>query len=297
MLAVPPSEFANGPLTEAVARSAPPTTAAESIEPTDAAVLPEAVAPKEPTTTPYWVVAAVILLLATVLVGVAGGRSLGYLGGTPYVQIPFVKGLTATAAQAKLTDAKLKIHIDTLKNTNPANTNIVMRNSPQFPTNVKQGAFVTLYVGGKVTLKPVPTVINRLLKTAEAILGQRGFKFTVTTLPYTLNSNLATSLPNRSLVGQRKLRARASFSRSSAHRPRCRCRRGPRTRPLLRPVRHSAPRDSASRRHRSRGSPPRSHLVTSSSQRPAGRQPAATRHAGDARDLARGTDHRPESLR
>src|SRR5487761_2248143 len=79
VLATPPSEFAGAPLTEAMPRSA---TAAPAEAPTATEPAPVRVR----TTTPYWSIAAVVLLIATVLVGIAGGRALGYFGGAAYVK-------------------------------------------------------------------------------------------------------------------------------------------------------------------------------------------------------------------
>jgi eukaryotic-like serine/threonine-protein kinase len=189
VLATPPSEFSTGPLTEAITRSAPPTTqAAEAVDSGAGAGPVEAEAPREPTTTPYWVAAAVILLIATVLVGIAGARSLGYFGGTRYVEIPIVKGSTAAAAERKLTTAKLKYHVNAVKNTNLADVNVVERNSPEFPSTLKQGSYVTLYVGGSVTQKPVPSVIGQTKAAARAALKAAGFESSVQTNPFTVNA-------------------------------------------------------------------------------------------------------------
>ena len=70
-----------------------------AVEPVATVVAQDDLAIKQPTTTPYWIIAAVVLLLAIVLVGIAGGRSLGYFGGAHYVKIPYLVGQTATVGE------------------------------------------------------------------------------------------------------------------------------------------------------------------------------------------------------
>jgi eukaryotic-like serine/threonine-protein kinase len=184
VLASPPSEFAPGPLTEALPRSAPPeTVAAEAV---GAVVAQDDLAIKEPTTTPYWIVAAVVLLLATVLVGILGGRSLGYFGGARYVKVPYLVGQTASAATTQLKHAGLLVKVDPVRNTNQAKTNIVLSTTPGDHQTVKTGALVTLDVGGKVAEETVPSVVGLTLKAAKAAVTAAHLNPTVDTVPYQL---------------------------------------------------------------------------------------------------------------
>src|SRR5487761_1332707 len=103
VLATPPSEFSTGPLTEAVPRSSTVPTA-------EPPVIAEAPSVRVRSTTPNWAVAALLLLLLTVLVGVAAGRTLGYFGGAPYIKVPSVVGKTSTNAHQAITAAGLRVH-------------------------------------------------------------------------------------------------------------------------------------------------------------------------------------------
>jgi len=188
VLATAPSEFAPGPLTEALPRSAPPEPVA--VESPENAVGADELVMKEPTTTPYWIIAGVVLLIATVLVGIAGGRSLGYFGGARYVKIPYLVGQTATAATSTLRRAGLHVHVDTVPNTVPAKAGIVSGQKPGDHSSVKSGALVTLTVGGKVAEETVPSVTGLSLNAAKAALRHAHLNPVVSTVPYTLNSKI-----------------------------------------------------------------------------------------------------------
>jgi eukaryotic-like serine/threonine-protein kinase len=205
VLATPPSEFAPGPLTEALPRSAPPEPVA--VEPVAAVATQDDLAIKEPTTTPYWIIAAVVLLLATVLVGIAGGRSLGYFGGARYVKIPYLVGQSAASAKSRLTKAGLDVHENTVANDNPAKTGTVVGSNPNDQVTVKTGSLVTLTVNGKPALETVPSVVGLSLKAAKAALKQAHLNATVDTTGYTLDEKpgyvVAQSVPanNQKLLG------------------------------------------------------------------------------------------------
>jgi serine/threonine-protein kinase len=182
VLATPPSEFAGAPLTEAMPRSAttPPTDAPTATEPAPVRIR---------TTTPYWGIAAVVLIVATVLVGIAGGRALGYFGGAAYVKVPPMKGLTESAAKQELSSLKLHPKVHTISTKDPKKTGLVLGQTPEFPTSVRAGAVVTLDVGGKVALHAVPPVTGLAQAAATTAIGNAGFKVDVTVIPYTVNSN------------------------------------------------------------------------------------------------------------
>ena len=204
VLASPPSEFAPGPLTEALPRSAPPEPVA--VASPENAVGADELVMKEPTTTPYWIVAAVVLLIATVLVGIAGGRSLGYFGGARYVKIPFLVGQqTASAATSTLHRAGLHVHVDTAPNTVPAKAGIVFKEVPGDHSSVKSGTLVTLTVGGKVAEETVPSVTGLSLKAAKAALRQAHLNPVVSTIPYTLNSKIGFVTLQSVPAGSQKL--------------------------------------------------------------------------------------------
>jgi beta-lactam-binding protein with PASTA domain/predicted Ser/Thr protein kinase len=203
VLATPPSEFAPGPLTEALPRSAPPEpVAAASTEPV---VAQDDLAIKEPTTMPYWIVAAVVLLIATVLVGIAGGRSLGYFGGARYVKIPYLVGKTATAATTQLKNAGLVPRVDPVANSNQAKVGIVFSTVPGDNQTVKTGALVMLKVGGKVALETVPSVIGQSLKAAKAALTKAHLNPVVSTVPYTLNAKIGYVTEQSAVGGTQQL--------------------------------------------------------------------------------------------
>jgi serine/threonine-protein kinase len=181
VLATPPSEFAGAPLTEAVPRAA--TTASA-----ETGVAPELAAVRVRTTTPYWSAAAVVLLISIVLVGVAGGRSLGYFGGAAFVKVPPMKNLALATAEQELKTLKLHYKVDTIVNKDPKSAGVVLGQNPEFPTSVRAGATVTLSVGGKVAMRAVPQVTGLSLAAGTAALKHAGFKYSPTTIPYTVGS-------------------------------------------------------------------------------------------------------------
>ena len=185
VLATPPSEFAGAPLTEAVPRSAttPPVDAPTATEPAPVRVR---------TTTPYWSIAAVVLLIATVLVGIAGGRALGYFGGAAYVKVPFMKGLTASAAKQELSSLKLHAKVHTVSTKDPKKTGLVLGQNPEFPTSLREGALVTINVGGKVAMHAVPPVTGLTQAAGATAIRNAGFKVDLTTIPYTVGSKPGT---------------------------------------------------------------------------------------------------------
>ena len=191
VLASPPSEFVGAPLTEAVPKSAT-TASAETTAP------PELAAVRVRTSTPYWSAAAAVLLIATLLVGILGGRALGYFGGAAYVKVPPMKNMAVATAERELTTLKLhyKVHIVSTKN--PQQTGIVLGQSPEFPTSVRSGATVTLNVGGKVAMHAVPPVTGLEQAAGASALRQAGFKVSITTVPFTVNSTpgkITTQVP------------------------------------------------------------------------------------------------------
>jgi eukaryotic-like serine/threonine-protein kinase len=203
VLASPPSEFAPGPLTEALPRSGPPeAAAAEAVAVTTTT---DDLAIKEPTTTPYWIVAAVVLLIATVLVGVAGGRSLGYFGGARYVKIPFLTGQTASAATSRLQTAGLHVKVDPVANNVQSKVGLVFGSTPDDQQTVKTGATVTLKVGGKVALESVPQVTGLSLKAARAALQKAHLNSSVTMTAYTPGAKPGFVTQQSVPVGTQKL--------------------------------------------------------------------------------------------
>jgi serine/threonine-protein kinase len=160
---------------------------------------------KQATTTPYWIVAAVVLLIAIVLVGIAGGRSLGYFGGARYIKIPYLVGKSATSAEARLNKAGLHVKLDPIANDNPAETGLVHSTNPGDEVTVKTGQLVTLSVYGKVQEEVVPSVVGLSLKAAKAALNQAHLHPVVDVVPYKLNSKIGFVTAQSATAGIQQL--------------------------------------------------------------------------------------------
>ena len=126
-------------------------------------------------TTPYWLLAGLILLAGLVTAVIFGGRQLGYFGGAKYITVPNVLGMSPTAAENKLRGDKFHYSVTNVTGT-AANQNTVIHQSPTHPNTAKQGATVAITVAGNAPTKAVPSVLNQQYAAAYTTLSTAGFQ-------------------------------------------------------------------------------------------------------------------------
>ncbi|MGA8295626.1 MAG: Stk1 family PASTA domain-containing Ser/Thr kinase, partial [Acidimicrobiales bacterium] len=134
-------------------------------------------------TTPYWIASGGVFAVAIGLIIFFGGRSLGYFGGAPYIQIPHVVGMQEKAADAALTAKGLVPSRHQVKGTS-ANAGKVLSEHPSSGT-IQRGSTITLDVAGPAPTKGVPSVSGLTEKVAKSDLRAKGFKFKVDFVPVT----------------------------------------------------------------------------------------------------------------
>ena len=142
----------------------------------------EPVAPERPgkvrTTTPWWVLAAVVLLAGIGLVVYFGGRALGYFGGAHFVQVPDLKGLAVQKAEAELKAKGLEWKLTHTPGTK-AQANHVARQSVPYPQSARVGDTIRLTIWRYTppAMATVPDVSSAGLSfsSASAQLKQVGF--------------------------------------------------------------------------------------------------------------------------
>ncbi|MGB9112741.1 MAG: PASTA domain-containing protein, partial [Acidimicrobiales bacterium] len=149
-------------------------------------------------TTPYWIASGGVFAVAIGLIIFFGGRSLGYFGGAPFIHVPNVVGMTAQAADAKLTAKGLVPAAHQVK-ASGSDAGKVLREKPS-SGSVQRGSTITLTVAGPPLTTDVPTVTGLTKSQAEATLKSDGFKWFVNFVPVTAGGetqgNVISQSPN-----------------------------------------------------------------------------------------------------
>ncbi|MDA8290923.1 MAG: Stk1 family PASTA domain-containing Ser/Thr kinase [Actinomycetota bacterium] len=143
-------------------------------------------APRRPrSTTPWWVSAGVLLLVAIGLVAYFGGRSLGYFGGKTTVAVPVLVGKTRSVAEALVTQQGLHVSESTVqtKASELSRVGRVKSQSPRASTRVRSGSTVKIVVWSTPPSAPVPDVTGTAQQGAISALRAAGF---VTQVRYVL---------------------------------------------------------------------------------------------------------------
>ena len=173
-------------------------------EPFDTSVV-EPVAPEPPgrarTTTPWWALAAVVLLAGIGAVVYFGGRGLGYFGGQRFVLVPDVRGLYYTKAEKELKAHDLRAHVSFVKGSKDQ-ANLVARQSVGYPSKVQAGKVITLSVWRYTppATATVPSVANQGLDYAAAVARLQGAGFSNVSPSYVPATS--TGQAQDSVVGQ-----------------------------------------------------------------------------------------------
>jgi serine/threonine-protein kinase len=202
VLARPPSEFNAGPQTEAMA----PTLATRVTGLTTATDIVEEQPRERPRrTTPMWVAAAIVLIAAIVVGVIFGGRALGYFGGAKYLQVPKVIGMNGSDAITQLKADGLHVSTKSVAAQSAAQAHTVVKQDPNFPNTVRQGGTVTLTITTGPPQKAIPGVLGETDAAATARLQTAGFKVTAVNVPVSpTNSTVGIVVRQNPKAGQKR---------------------------------------------------------------------------------------------
>ncbi len=134
--------------------------------------------PRARRTTPWWALAAVVLLAAIGVVVYFGGRGLGYFGGRQYVHVPDVRGLSVSKAEKELRQHDLRPHLAYVKGSQNQNGHIAAQ-SVAFNNTVRTGTTVGLSVWRYTppATATVPNVSNQGIDYPAAVADLKAAGF------------------------------------------------------------------------------------------------------------------------
>ncbi|HVC25300.1 MAG TPA: Stk1 family PASTA domain-containing Ser/Thr kinase [Acidimicrobiales bacterium] len=177
VLASPPRGGPTGEVTRAIASS--PGVPGDAMDPDTSVVgvVAREKSRRQRSTTPWWLAAGALLLVAIGLVVYFGGRSLGYFGGKASVSVPSLVGKRKAVAEALVREQGLGVVESTAQASAAQISKVgeVKSQSPRPSARVTSGSRVTIVVWASPPSAPVPAVTGTSQQGAISALRASGF--------------------------------------------------------------------------------------------------------------------------